>query len=121
MKKDPVSSYARNAGIAAARSGVTPYAVPGKYITNTSGGGEPVVSTAGPEARQVPGAYVSNVKNGATPGEQGIGDSSSASQPETGEKGSTGASGEYPMSKNAAWDAGVNEGIAMAAVDIGII
>lgn len=115
-KRDPVTSYARNAGLQSALEGVTPYQVPGAYASNVKDGKKPGEQVAGLKAHQVPGAY-SNVGGGSAPGEQGQGLSVGATQPETGEKGSTGGSGSYPMSKNAAWSAGFEDGIELAALE----
>jgi hypothetical protein len=101
--------------------GVTPYQVPGSYITNVKDGKKPGEQVAGLSSHQVPGAYVSNVKDGGKPGEQGQGLSVGATQPETGETGSTGGSGTYPMSKNAAWEAGFADGLELAALEQSII
>lgn len=117
-KKDPVTSYsaARGAGVMSAMKGVDPYQVPGDYISNVKDGKKPGEQVAGMKAWQVNGAY-SNVGGGSAPGEQGKGLAAAASQPESGEKGNTGGSGEYPMSKNAAWMAGFDKVAEVIALE----
>ena len=69
-KRDPVTSYARKAGLQSALEGVTPYQAPGAYISNVKDGKKPGEQVAGLSAHQVPGAY-SNIGGGTAPGEQG--------------------------------------------------